>query len=88
MQTKVVNKKTHKYDKYIGRPSLLGNPFRVDILGRKAAINLYREYFLHKIEKDRAFRKEVEDCRGKTLGCFCKPLACHGDIIVEWLNEN
>jgi hypothetical protein len=22
---------------------------------------------------------------GRTLGCWCKPLACHGDILVELL---
>ncbi|MFD1444291.1 DUF4326 domain-containing protein [Thermoactinomyces vulgaris] len=25
--------------------------------------------------------------KGKVLGCFCKPRACHGDILVE-LVEN
>lgn len=24
---------------------------------------------------------------GKVLGCFCKPKACHGDILAEVLNE-
>ena len=29
--------------------------------------------------------------QGKTLGCFCKPDPCHGDIIKEyldWMAEN
>jgi hypothetical protein len=23
--------------------------------------------------------------KGKRLGCFCKPLACHGDVIKEYI---
>jgi hypothetical protein len=22
------------------------------------------------------------ELKGKTLGCFCKPLACHGDVLA------
>ena len=28
----------------------------------------------------------VVKLKGKTLGCFCKPYPCHGDIIAEYLN--
>ena len=28
-----------------------------------------------------------EELDGKVLGCFGKPLVCHGDILVEVLNE-
>jgi hypothetical protein len=23
--------------------------------------------------------------KGKTLGCWCKPEACHGDVLVEFI---
>lgn len=26
--------------------------------------------------------------RGKVLGCHCKPLACHGDILADYLNRS
>lgn len=32
-------------------------------------------------------RREFAKLRGKTLGCFCKPAACHGDIIVRVVEE-
>ena len=32
------------------------------------------------------YRRRIEGLRGKTLMCFCKPLACHGDVIAEYLN--
>ena len=27
------------------------------------------------------------ELKGQVLGCFCKPKACHLDIVVDWLNE-
>jgi hypothetical protein len=35
-------------------------------------------------------KKNKEDAlklKGKILGCHCKPLACHGDVIAEYLNS-
>ena len=31
--------------------------------------------------------KDLHELKGKTLGCFCKPKSCHGDILVELVNE-
>lgn len=86
---KVVNLKTDKYDEYIGRPSIAGNPFTIGIHGaREEVIQKYKVYFNYKIETDKEFRRYILSLRGKTLGCFCKPLACHGDIIIDWLKNN
>lgn len=66
----------------------LGNPYPVEKYGRHQCIEMYKDYFLKRIENDPEFRKHVLSLRGKKLGCFCKPLACHGDVIVEWLENN
>jgi hypothetical protein len=84
----VVNIKKETYDVYIGRPSIFGNPYTLDKFGRTTCIELYKQYFLARVEVDPNFRKAVLDLRGKRLGCYCKPLACHGDIIEAWLEEN
>lgn len=71
---------------YIGRPSPFGNPFRVRAkVQRKLAILLYRRYFLERMH-DPEFRAQVYALCGKVLVCHCAPLACHGDVIAEWLN--
>lgn len=73
---------------YIGRPGPFGNPYVIGIDGdRDEVIAKYRAWFNAKVQTDPQFRREVESLRGKTLGCFCKPQACHGDVIVEWLEE-
>lgn len=65
---------------YIGRPSKWGNPY--DSFGREENIRRFREYLTDKLMQDEAF---LEPLRGKDLVCFCKPLNCHGDVIMEFL---
>lgn len=52
---------------------------------RNAVIRDYADWFYRRVDTDRAFRALVEAVRGKTLVCHCKPRACHGDVIVEYL---
>jgi hypothetical protein len=82
----VANKRTSDFDVYIGRPSEFGNPYPVGTHGRAKCIELYRQSFYDRIDNDLAFRTLVLTLAGKRLGCFCKPLACHGDVIAEWVN--
>lgn len=86
--TKVVNLRKESYDVYIGRGSPFGNPYHVKVYGRAGCIELYARWFYQRLRNDVTFVEQVESLRGKTLGCYCKPLDCHGDIIVEFLNES
>ena len=83
--TQVVNKYRDPYDVYIGRGSKWGNPFRIGIDGtREDVIKQYRNW----IQTQPHLLNSLEELRGKTLGCFCSPQACHGDILVELLNND
>lgn len=79
---------------YIGRPKGLldgpfGNPFVLaSEQDRDRLLHLYRNYFDRKIETDEVFRRRILGLRGKILVCYCKPKACHGDVIAEWLDAN
>ncbi len=85
--TRVVNKNKEPFDHYCGRPSIFGNPFVIGKDGtRDEVIEKYRVYFYDRIRIDANFRSEVLKLKDKTLGCFCKPLACHLDIIAEYLD--
>jgi hypothetical protein len=94
MSTRVVNMIHEIHDIYIGRPGrghsgLFGNPFRVGRDGsRDEVIEKFRTYFYERIGKDPVFKAEVLKLKGKRLGCFCSPLRCHGDIIVEYLERD
>ncbi len=88
--TTVVNKDKHQlFDVYIGRGSPWGNPFPIDHaldVGREDVIERYRTYFYEEIVNDPEKRKQILGLRGMRLGCHCKPLPCHGDVIAEYLN--
>jgi len=71
---------------YIGRGSPFGNPYKVTAkLIREKAVEKYKKYFYEKLENDARFKQKVLALKGCRLGCFCKPLPCHGDVIIEYL---
>ena len=84
----VDNKKTEPFDVYIGRPSPWGNPWVIGKDGtRDFVIDTYKMYFDQRIANDYYFRRDILKLKNKRLGCFCKPFRCHGDIIVDYLNN-
>ncbi len=54
---------------------------------RTELIAKYRAYFIARVRQDPEFAACVEGLRGKALGCFCAPLPCHGDVIIEYLEH-
>jgi hypothetical protein len=89
--TCVVNKTTtNDYDIYIGRGSLWGNPFAIghgEGPDRDEVIKKYKDYFDQKLIDDSSFRRGVLGLRGLRLACYCKPQACHGDVIAAYLDK-
>ena len=89
--TELVNVSTNgrKGVRMIDRTTEFGNPFRLEKDGgeytREESVERYREWFIDEIESNPEFREAVEDLRGETLGCWCKPKACHGDVILEYI---
>jgi len=82
----VVHCKKSKYDVYIGRPSKWGNPFNIGEDGtRDEVCDKFEEWFLKQPELVEECKKEL---RGKTLGCWCAPLRCHGDFLSKIANDD
>ena len=82
----VVNKYKEPYDVYIGRGSVLGNPFPInDNIGdtREVVIEKFRQYLLQSVKDGNITLEYLASLDGKVLGCFCKPKPCHGDVIVR-----
>lgn len=68
---------------YVGRPSKWGNPFEVGVYGSRAAcVCEYRKYITVKYTKAQI----VAELRGKHLVCWCAPLPCHADVLLEIAN--
>lgn len=89
----VVNKKSVYWDigayvVYIGRPSLLGNPFHVGKDGtRNEVIEKYRVWLRGEYKKRGEVYWELVRLAKLSLtsdialACWCAPLACHGDVV-------
>ena len=99
----VVNVRTTnwKCDVYIGRcegktyPQTLrngercwGNPFVVGKHGERGeCVEKFRELIKTDIKAGRLSVADLAALHGKTLGCFCAPNKCHGDVLeaaAEW----
>lgn len=93
-KTELVNVSRHGKEgvRMIDRTTRFGNPFRLKEDGgeytREESIAQYESWFVEKIQSDEDFRKAVEELRGETLGCWCKPKPCHGDVILAYLRGN
>lgn len=84
MRTTVVNLYQNNYSVYIGRGSIWGNPFHIGADGtREEVIEKYKIYILKKPE----LLSQLHTLEGHTLGCFCKPSPCHGDVLIELLKQ-
>ena len=80
----VINAKHNKYDVYIGRPSKWGNSFEIGVNGcRSDVIRLYQEYLF----SNKELMDDLQELKWTTLGCWCKPENCHGDVLVKLVNE-
>jgi len=68
---------------YVGRGSPWGNPYSHNpnskalyfTESRERSIEMFRVHVLPHLD--------LEPLKGKHLVCYCKPLACHGDLLLE-----
>lgn len=82
-KTTVVNKDNSPFDILITRSTIWGNPYIVDKEGREAALREYEKHFLSKPD----LIAQLYKLYGKTLGCGCSPLPCHGDFLAKICNS-
>lgn len=88
---RVVHCQQEPYDCLIDRTTIWGNPYshkdgtlaKFKVGTRQEAIKKYREYILDNPE----LLARLPELFGKTLGCWCHPKACHGDVLVELSNR-
>jgi len=82
--TEVVNARNSDYDVLIARPSKWGNPFIVGRDGnREQVIKMYEVHLRRRPD----LLASLPELVGKRLGCYCKPLPCHGDVLIRLFKE-
>lgn len=80
----VVHLKRDPYDVRIDRQTAWGNPF---VLGRDGDRDEVLAKFLQWVTISDGLaaqwiRDHVHELHGKTLGCWCAPQSCHGQILL------
>lgn len=70
---------------YIGRPGKWGNPFIIGRDGTRSEI--IRKYTAWLCDNPALAREASVVLRGKDLVCWCYPLPCHGNILLEIANS-
>lgn len=87
---------------YIGRGSVLGNPFshlystedKYFCIDREHTVNEYKTYFIQQFHENKEVRKLILEMYNLLksgvdiyLKCYCAPLACHGEVIKQLLEN-
>lgn len=70
---------------YVGRPTCWGNPYFIGRDGNRGeVVDLYKRW----LTSDGVLvQRAKQELQGKDLVCWCAPLACHADILMEIANE-
>ena len=78
-----------RFDVYIGRGSIWGNPFThrplkdtkaiYQTTSRIEAIEKYEEWIL----TQKNLLDRLPELKGLVLGCYCYPSLCHGDVLIK-----
>ena len=99
---KVVNLRGDNYTVYIGRAGhgqdgFFGNPVKIDQpcgicrgvhFDRGSTLICYEIYLRKRLRESTTFRARfMALVKDDVLGCFCKPDACHGDVMIRVWEE-
>jgi len=71
--------------RYPEENSIWANPFKLkgdSEEERQAILKQYYYYILDKIHKENLW-EDLRSLKDKNLGCWCRPKACHGDVLLH-----
>lgn len=77
---------------YVGRPSRWGNSFRVGLgCSQEDAVRRHKLWIEEQVKLGnvgfgKKFRYNLDELKGKDLVCWCAPLPCHADVLLELAN--
>lgn len=88
--TRVVNRHREAFDIYVGRGSRWGNDYshlpgtRATMLvaSREEAVRSYAVQLACAVLSGAVTIRDLAALQGHTLGCYCKPQSCHGDVLA------
>jgi hypothetical protein len=100
--TSVVNKrapgfKPNANQRYIGRGSIWGNPFthlppsrtkaQFQVKTGEESIVCFESWLRKRLANDLNLRQKLLELDGHELVCYRTPAPCHGDVLIELIEE-
>ncbi len=71
-------------ERFPKKASVFCNPFKISKTeSREQVIERYRKYIMARLEKEHELRNQLQQLKGKRLGCWCHPEPCHGDVLLS-----
>ena len=84
LNARVVGRQSGPDRRYIGRPDIFGNPFVIGRDGTRAeVIAKYAEW----APTQPPIVAALPELVGKDLVCWCAPLPCHGEVLLEMVRR-
>lgn len=89
----VVHCRKERFDVMIDRGTKWGNPFKMDAskcqtsAGDKAERTRVIAAYETWLKSQPSLMAALPSLKGKILGCWCAPKACHGDVLVRLANQ-
>lgn len=91
--SKVLNKKMDEIPAgaiYVGRPSKWGNLFKG--MTRAEMVRRHKEWMEEQVKLGnvgcgKQFKYNLDELCGRDLVCWCAPLPCHADVLLELANQ-
>ena len=91
----VGNKRRNDQGIYVGRPSALGNPFKMSHEGHRAqVIRDYAAWLAEQLKNPQSAASielrrlaKLAQQRDICLVCWCHPLPCHADVIKRAIEQ-
>lgn len=73
---------------YIGRGTIVGNPFVIGRDGSRAeVIEKYEVWFQRMLRRPGFVTRVLAYVGDSDLACWCAPKPCHGDALKRWLDS-
>ena len=74
--------------RYPKNDSIWHNPFKITKDStRTIVLDSYEKYLDKKLKEKPELINDLLKLKGKTLGCWCHPEPCHGDVLVKYIEK-
>lgn len=75
-------------ERFPKKDSIFHNPFKISKgVGRAEVVAHFEQYLRARLASEPDLKEKLLALSGKTLGCWCAPEACHGDILIKIIKE-